>query len=161
MTNTVSTANRWSSIAARVVLGAMFLFSGINKLAHFAPMPPAPPAAGAFLAALGAAGYMFPLIAIAEAVGGALVLAGRALPLGLILLAPVTVNVLAYHAFLAPAGLAMPLVLVAAQLYLAWNHRAAFAPLFQSQLTHAEDSGVGQPRRVQAVPTRNAAGVTA
>ena len=46
------------------------------------------------------------------------------------MLAPILLNIVAFHAILAPAGLAVPLVLLGAEIYLAWTHRAAFAPLF-------------------------------
>jgi hypothetical protein len=45
-------------------------------------------------------------------------------------LAPVVVNIVAYHLFLAPGGLALPLVALALGVYLAWTERLAFAPLF-------------------------------
>jgi hypothetical protein len=43
------------------------------------------------------------------------------------------VNIVAFHAFLEPASLAIPLVALALGLYLAWTERAAFAPLFANR----------------------------
>ena len=40
----------------------------------------------------------------AQVIGGALILIGLYIPLGLAILAPVIVNILAYHAFMSPAG---------------------------------------------------------
>jgi len=78
-------------------------------------------------------GYMFPLIKGTEAVAGALLLANRFVPLTLVILAPVIVNIFAFHAFLAPAELGLAAALVGIELYLAWTHRRAFAPLLASQ----------------------------
>jgi uncharacterized membrane protein YphA (DoxX/SURF4 family) len=119
--------------AARIVLGGMFVFSGLNGLLHFAPMPPMPASAGAFAGALVEAGYFFPLLKSIEVVAGVLLLSGRFVPLALTVLAPVLVNVVAFHAALAPAGLAVPIVLTVLEVYLAYHHRDAFAPLLHAR----------------------------
>jgi putative oxidoreductase len=118
-------------IVARVVLGLVFVVFGLNGLLHFLPQPTSiPPAAGAFAGALAASGYFFPLLKITEIAAGALLLAGVFVPFALTLLAPIIVNIAAFHLFLAPGNLALVGLILAAELYLAWTHRAAFAPLF-------------------------------
>jgi uncharacterized membrane protein YphA (DoxX/SURF4 family) len=124
-------STKWASVA-RYAQGAGFLVFGLNGFLHFLPQPPMPAAAGQFAGALAATGYMFPLIKGTEVVAGALLLSGRYVPLALTLLAPVLVNILAFHAFLAPAGLALPLVLLATELYLAWSYRDSFAPMLRA-----------------------------
>jgi hypothetical protein len=52
--------------------------------------------------------------------------------LALTLLAPVMVNIVAFHLFLEPSSIAIPLVALALGSYLAWTERAAYAPLFRS-----------------------------
>ncbi len=118
-------------LVARFILGGVFLIFGLNGFLHFMPMPPMPEQAGAFLGALAGTGYMFPLIKGTEVVAALLILSGRFLPLGLVLLAPVMVNILAFHLVLAPGveGIAMPLVLTAAGIYLAVQNKAVFGPL--------------------------------
>jgi uncharacterized membrane protein YphA (DoxX/SURF4 family) len=119
--------------AARILLGLIFMVFGANGFLHFLPQPPAPPAAMAFGGALAATGYMMPLIKGTEVLMGLLLLSGRLVPLALVVLAPVVVNIVGFHLFLAPAGLALPLVIVALGLYLAWNERTAYAPLFSAR----------------------------
>jgi putative oxidoreductase len=118
-------------LVVRSLLGAMFVFSGLNGFFQFVPAPPMPAAAGALLGAFAAAGYLFPLIKGTELLVGLLLLSGRFVPLALTVLAPVLINIVIFHAVLAPAGLPIPLVLMAAEIYLAWTQRDAFAPLFQ------------------------------
>lgn len=127
-------------VAARLLLGAVFFVFGLNGFFHFIPQPPSPGPAAAFGAALAYTGYMFPLIKGVEVLTGALLLSGRYVPLALTLLAPVVVNIVAFHLFLAPAGLALPLVLLALGLYLAWTERAAYAPLFVARGATGEPS---------------------
>ena len=116
--------------AARLLLGLIFFVFGLNGFLHFLPQPPSTPEAMAFGGALAATGYMFPLIKGTEVLAGALLLSGRFVPLALTLLAPVVVNILGFHLFLAPKGLAVPLVALALGLYLAWTEREAYRALF-------------------------------
>lgn len=116
-------------LAARVLLGVIFILFGLNYFVPFIPVPPPTPEGGAFLGALFQTGYMFPLIKVTEIVGGALVLLGF-VPIGLILLAPIAVNIFAYHFILDPSGLALPVVIVGLMLFLGWRLWPRFAPLF-------------------------------
>jgi hypothetical protein len=118
--------------AARLTLGLIFSVFGLNGFLHFIPQPPHAGAAGAYLGALAATGYMFPLIKGTELIAGLLLLAGRAVPFALTLLAPVVVNIVLFHLFLEPASLAIPVITLALGLYLAWTERAVFAPLFSA-----------------------------
>ncbi|MCB9597848.1 MAG: DoxX family protein [Sandaracinaceae bacterium] len=122
----MSTVLRHAPTAARVVLGLAFLVFGLNGFLGFLPMPPHEGGAGAFLGALAATGYMFPLIKGTEVLVGALLLGNRFVPLALTLLAPVMVNILAFHAVLEPAGVALPVVLLGLQLFLAWAYRRSY-----------------------------------
>lgn len=121
--------------AARVLLGAIFFLFGLNYFLNFIPPPSAPVPAGAmaFGGALMQTGYMMPLIKGTEVVCGALLLARRFVPLALVILAPVVVNIVAFHALLAPAAIGMALVVLALELYLAWTERAAYAPLLRAR----------------------------
>ena len=117
------------ALAARLILGLIFFVFGLNGFLHFLPQPPAPPAAAAFAKALFATGYFFPLLKSAEVLAGALLLTGLFVPLALTILAPIIVNIVAFHLFLAPGNYAVIGLVLAAELYLAWAHRAAFAPM--------------------------------
>jgi hypothetical protein len=129
---------KYFPIAARYALGTIFFVFGLNGFLHFLPSPPMTPEAGAFAGALAATGYMFPLIKGTEVIVGALLLSNRFVPLALTLLAPVTVNIVAFHAFLAPAGLALPLLAIALQLYLAYAYRSAYRSVLQASARPAE-----------------------
>lgn len=119
---------RAARFVARALLGLTFLSAGASFFLHLAPQPsgPMPAAVAAFTSGLAQSGYMFPLVMGTQLVGGALLVANRFVPLALVLLAPVLVNILAFHAFLAPAGLGTAIVLCALEAGLAWSYRAAF-----------------------------------
>ncbi len=117
--------------AGRILMGLLFFVFGLNGFLNFIPPPstPMPGGAVAFGGALMMTGYMFPLIKGTEVLVGALLLANRFVPLALALLAPVIVNIVAYHAFLAPDGMVLTLVILALEVYLAWAYRKAFGPM--------------------------------
>jgi putative oxidoreductase len=118
---------------ARILLGLMFTVFSLNFFVPFIPQPPPPPAAGAFAGAMFATGYIFHLLKVLELASGIALLAGFFVPLALTVLAPIIVNILFFHAFLAPSGLPIPLVILVLELFLAWAYRDAFAPLLNAR----------------------------
>jgi uncharacterized membrane protein YphA (DoxX/SURF4 family) len=121
---------RYLPSVARILMGLMFLVFGLNGFLHFIPMPKTmPEGVTAFFGGLMATGYMFPLIFGTQALVGALLLANRFVPLALALIAPVIVNIVAFHAFLQPSGAVMAGVVLVLELYLAWAYRKAYLPM--------------------------------
>src|SRR5947207_2751540 len=131
----MNTIARKLPAVVRVVLGLVFTTFGLNGFLHFIPQPPMSGPPVDFFGALFATGYMLPLVLGTQLVAGLLLLSGRYVPLALTLLAPVIVNILGFHLFLEKGGFALPLVVLAAEIYLAWTYRAAFAPLLRSHAT--------------------------
>ncbi len=97
------------------LLGAMFIFGGATHLFHFGPTPP--PMSGdaeTFMKLFGSTGYMT-VIKICELLFGILVLIPKTRALGLILLAPIVVNILIFELHIAKApGIGVALVVVTA-----------------------------------------------
>ena len=120
---------------ARVALGLIFVVCGLNGFLDFLPHPtaPIPDGALAFAGALMSSGYFFPLLKGTEVLVGVLLLSNRLVPLALAILAPVVINILAFHAFLAPAGISLAVILLLLEAGLAWSYRAAYRPLFSLQ----------------------------
>jgi hypothetical protein len=124
---------RFAPPTARLLLGLVFFVFGLNGFLQFLPTPPAPERAMAFMGALAATGYMFPLIKGVEVIGGALLLSNRFVPLALAIVAPNVVNIILFHALLAPDGLAVALFVLALELFTAWSYRDAFAPMLRTR----------------------------
>jgi uncharacterized membrane protein YphA (DoxX/SURF4 family) len=131
---------RRAPTVARCLLGVVFFVFGLNGFLNFIPPPPPgsmPEGALALSVALLHTGYLLQLVAGTQVLGGALLLANRFVPLALALLAPIVINIVAFHAFLAQSGLVLALVVVALELYLAWAYRAAFKPMLSSRTAAA------------------------
>lgn len=91
-------------LVARILLGLIFVFFGLNGLLNFLPSPPIPGLAGQYVGALVASHYVLAVAAL-QVIGGLLLLIGRYIPLGLVILAPIIVNILLFHLTMAPASI--------------------------------------------------------
>lgn len=120
-------------LGARVLLGLIFFVFGLNFFLNFIQPPPPPAPAAAFAGALFATGYFFIVLKVIEITSGVLLLAGRFVPLVLAVLAPIVINILLFHAFLAPAGLPVALLVLALELFLAWSYRSAYRPMLAAR----------------------------
>ena len=127
--------------AARIVLGLVFFVFGLNGFLDFMPHQAMPAAAGAFAGGLAGAGYFFPMLKTLEVLAGVALLSNRFVPLALTVLAPIIVNVSAFHVFLAPNPVIVA-VLLALEIGLAWAYRDAFRSVLQARnVPAAPESG--------------------
>jgi uncharacterized membrane protein YphA (DoxX/SURF4 family) len=148
MTETTSTTSttskagvigRYAPVVARFLLGAVFFVFGLNGFLNFIPPPPdgVPEGAMKLGMAMMETGYLFQFIKGTEVLCGLLLLCNRFVPLALVVLAPIVLNILAFHLFLASDGTGLSVVILALQLYLAWGYRQAFAPLLTARTAPA------------------------
>jgi putative oxidoreductase len=114
---------------AGVLLGLIFAFA---SLAYFfnlmdAPPPPKDSAVEHFFIAIATTGYLT-FIKVIELAGAVLVAIPRTRRLGLLLLGPIVVNILAFHLLVARDGIANPMLIavVVLSLFLVWAERRAF-----------------------------------
>src|ERR1700751_1944900 len=122
-----------ASVIARYLAGVIFLVMGLNGFLHFIPLPPPVGVAGQFMGALYVSHYLWVIFAF-QVVGGLLLLVNRYVPLAVALLAPVLVNILSFHALMAPSGLPLALFVAVLWAVIFIDVRPAFSGLFQSRL---------------------------
>jgi len=126
------------AIICRILLGLMFVVFGLNGFLHFIPMGPMPPAdslPGHFFAAFAGSGWM-KVVAALQVLGGLLVLIGGTLPFGLILLCPITFNILCFHILLTGgSGIGAGLAATVLELVLIYAYRANFAGILTTKAT--------------------------
>jgi putative oxidoreductase len=117
-------------LIARILLGLIFFVFGLNGFLHFIPTGPMPTGdAGQFIGALFHSHYLLAIAAV-QVIGGALMLVGRYVPLGLVLLGPVIVNILLYHGFMFPKGVGLALLVTVLWFLVAYSRRADLAGIF-------------------------------
>lgn len=117
---------------AALLLGGLFIMSASVVLLGMAPTPELPkdtPIAS-FMAAFGPTGYMT-FVKVLELLGGLLVLLPRTRNVGLLILGPIIVNILAFHQFVAGDGILQPMLLGISllSLYLMWVGRGRWKTL--------------------------------
>ncbi len=98
-------------LVARIALGGLFVYAGIQK---FAPTPPRPATEQAtelpdhlvkiksMIGGLKGTGYFWPELGIAEILCGALLISQVYALLGAVMLVPLTLNIFLFHLYLEP-----------------------------------------------------------
>jgi len=116
----------------RIILGLALVIFGANMIHPFIPMdrPDTHTAAGQFMYSLGATGYIFPVVGFLEVIIGIMLLLKKWVAFALILLAPISINILLFHLFLDIPGLSIALVIVCFNAILIFKHWQQYKPLF-------------------------------
>src|SRR4051794_2641150 len=122
---------RTASTIARYLAGVIFLVFGLNGFLNFIPLPPPQGIAGQFMGALYASHYLWVIFAF-EVISGVLLLVNRYVPLAVAVLAPLIVNILVFHALMAPSGLPLAFFVAVLWAVIFAGIRPAFAGLFHS-----------------------------
>ncbi len=119
---------KFAVIIIRSLLGLGFIVFGLNILFPFLPQPPMPEGtlSAKFMEVMVPTNYM-KLVGIFQLVGGLLLIIGRTAPLGLVILAPILVNIVAFHGFLQNGENIIPgLVFSALEIFLIYAYRNNF-----------------------------------
>src|SRR6202162_2370821 len=140
---------RIASVVARYLTGVIFLVMGLNGFLNFIPLPPPGGVAGQFMGALYVSHYLWVIFAF-QVIAGVLLLVNRYVPLAVAVLAPVIVNILSFHALMAPSGLPLALVVAVLWALIFVDVRPAFSGLFQSRV----DQSSKRSRDLTNVPVR-------
>src|SRR5215467_5512204 len=125
-------AMRTASTIARYLASAIFLVMGLNGFLNFIHFPPPGGVAGQFMGAMYASHFLWVIFAF-QLVAAVLLLINRYVPLAVAILAPVIVNILCFHALMAPSGLPLALFVAVLWAVIFVGVRPAFSGLFQSR----------------------------
>src|SRR6202051_2892901 len=138
-----------ASTIARYLAGVIFLVFGLNGFLNFLPLPPPGGVAGQFMGALYVSHYLWVIFAF-QVIAGVLLLVNRYVPLAVAVLAPIIVNILTFHASMAPSGLPLALFVTVLWVVIFVDVRAVFTGLFQSRV----DRSSNRSRDLTKVPVR-------
>lgn len=117
-------------LIARLLLGLIFVVFGLNAFLNFLSAGSMPSGlAGQFIIALVMSHYVW-VVAALQIAGGALLLANRFVPLGLVLLGPIIVNIILYHVFLDPTGIGLAIGVAILWLIVFYGNRQYFSGIF-------------------------------
>lgn len=122
------------STVARYLLGLIFLLSGVVGIFNLVPPPPdLPQALMEFMKGMAAAKYFLPLVKLTEMVCGFFLIVRIAPALMLLILAPVTINILFVHGVLTPGleNLILPIIILALHALASINYWNVYKPLLR------------------------------
>ena len=120
-------------IVLSVIVGLLFINSGLNKFLNYLPVPDdLPQALLDDSNALLEIAWLLPLIGTAEIVGGALLFFPRTRALGTLILVPVAAGILLTHLTVAPDSLFIALVIWAVLIWIIVEDRRKFLPLVRA-----------------------------
>ena len=124
--------NKTLELVLRWLVGLMMLVFGANKLLPFMPTPQMPEGdLATFFQGFMASKYLMPLVGIVEVLVGILFLTKKWMPFALVLLAPISVNIVLIHLFLDPANIAMALLVFVANIALIYAYWGNLKYLFK------------------------------
>lgn len=116
-------------LIARILLGLVFSASGVVSLLKLGKMGGMPSDATTFMTLMVSHNYTV-FIALLMLIGGLLLLVGRFVPIGLVLLGPILVNILLFHILFQVPGILTGLVCTLMEIFLILAYWPSFRPLF-------------------------------
>lgn len=118
------------SISLRILLGLIFVIFSANYFFSLFPFHTVSPSAVDFILALKRTGYLYHFIQSTELIAGLLLVFDIFTPLVLVILAPITLNILLFQLNLELTYLPLGLVLVVLHLTLGLLNYSYYRPLF-------------------------------
>ncbi|HNC50279.1 MAG TPA: DoxX family protein [bacterium] len=118
--------------AVCLLFGLMFINAGLNKFFNYIPVPPDLPEkmvkqSAAFLEI----GWLLPLVATVEIIGGILFIISKFRPLGAIIIFPVMIGIVITHITVAPSGLPIALLLLTINLFIIYDNREKYIAMIK------------------------------
>lgn len=104
----------------RILLGLALVIFGANMIHPFLPVEPP----------VGLPDYIFSFAGFLEIVIGAMLLFKKWVAFALILLAPISINILLFHLYMDAPGLFIPLIVISCNAVLIFKNWQQYKPLF-------------------------------
>ncbi|MGH9595597.1 MAG: DoxX family protein [Edaphobacter sp.] len=120
-------------MVVRILLGLAFFVFGLNNLHPFMPMQMPSGDAGTLSTIMFAHGWIT-FYGVLYVIAGILLIVGRYVPVGLVILGPFLVNILVFHITLNPSGIGPGLVCTVLELFLIYAYWPAFRGIFTSKM---------------------------
>jgi uncharacterized membrane protein YphA (DoxX/SURF4 family) len=114
----------------RILLGAILVIFGLNKFINFIPAPELPENAADFINSLVSTGYILQVVGVVEIVIGIFLLLNKWVAFSLIVLVPISVNILLFHLFLDIPGISGALLVTIFNGILMYKLWPKYKPLF-------------------------------
>lgn len=128
----IKTMKKKTLFVASLLFGLMFINSGLNKFFNYMPIPQdMPETMQKVMTAFMQIGWLMPLVAVAEIVGGILFITNKYRALGAIIIFPILIGILLTHIIIAPSGLPVAFLLLGIEIWVIIENREKYLPLLR------------------------------
>ena len=115
-----------------LLFGLIFINAGVNKFFNYMPVPEdLPENMLKVMEAFMAIGWLMPLVAVVEIIGGILFIIPKTRALGALVILPIIVGILLTHIVNAPSGLPIAIILLLINLWVLFENRAKYFSLIK------------------------------
>ena len=115
-----------ATIIVRVLLGAMMLFASISYFFNIGEQPAPTGDMATLMGGLMASKYMFPLVKSIELIAGLMLVSGKFVKLGTLLLLPISVNIFLIHTVTQVSDLPVAIFVLVANVFLIYANWDGF-----------------------------------
>lgn len=116
-------------IVVRTLMGLLLLFASVTYLFKLVPVPVMTGATKTYNEGLAVVGIMN-IVKVLELLCGLAFITGRFVTLAAVVIFPIAINIVLFHAIVAPSGLPAGLFLLLGDLFLAYYYRQNYRTLF-------------------------------
>ncbi len=119
-------------LGVSILFGLMFINAGLNKFLNYIPVPKdMPENMVKLMTAFTEIGWLIPLVAIVEIIGGILFITNKYRALGAIIILPVMIGILLIHIMNEPSGLPIASILFAINIWVIVENRGKYLPMIK------------------------------
>lgn len=123
---------RIAIIIVRLLLGGMMLFASISYFFNLDPAQPTPTGdLATLMAGFVASKYIFPVAKVIELIAGLMIVSGKFLRVGVIILLPISINIFLIHAVVSKTDIPMAAAILLANIFLIYANWNSFKHLFE------------------------------
>lgn len=116
-------------IVIRTLMGLLLLFASVSYLFHLFPIPPMTGPTKLYNEGIAVVNLMF-YVKIIELICGLAFVSGRFVTLAVVVMFPIIINIVLFHAIVQPSGLPAGGFLLIGDLFLAYYYRKNYESLF-------------------------------
>ena len=117
-------------IIIRTLMGLFLLFASVSYFFELVKPPAVMPEATITYNKGLAIAHILPIVKGIELICGLMLLIGRFATLATLVIFPITVNIILFHAYADPANIGGGIILLVFNLFMAYYYRKNYAPLF-------------------------------
>ena len=119
-----------ATLIVRIVLGLILVVFPVNALFIKAFKPKMPEKAQHIMQSFQETGYLLTFVQVTELIVGILLLSGYLTPLAVLILLPISINILLFHLFVAPPVVGPGLFIFLMNVFLLYSYRNYYEFLF-------------------------------